>query len=128
MLVVAAASERSSVPLASVSVPVRPLARSPTAKVPVVSVSYTHLALLCTPTRSVEETALPLLARGINTVDSFDTVSYTHLDVYKRQPYTPSNTMDQIIPIAILVLFIILTASWLFSRYRICLLYTSRCV
>lgn len=29
-------------------------------------------ALLCTPTRSVEETALPLLARGINTVDSFD--------------------------------------------------------
>ena len=28
--------------------------------------------------------------------------------------------MDQIIPIAILVLFIILTASWLFSRYRMC--------
>ena len=28
--------------------------------------------------------------------------------------------MDKIIPIAILVLFIILTASWLFSRYRMC--------
>ena len=30
------------------------------------------VALLCTPTRSVEETALELLAKGINTVDSFD--------------------------------------------------------
>ncbi len=30
------------------------------------------VALLCTPTRSVEETALPLLAKGICTVDSFD--------------------------------------------------------
>ena len=30
------------------------------------------VALLCTPTRSVEETALPLLAKGINTVDSYD--------------------------------------------------------
>ena len=30
------------------------------------------VALLCTPTRSVEETALPLLAQGIHTVDSFD--------------------------------------------------------
>lgn len=29
-------------------------------------------ALLCTPTRAVEETALPLLAKGIRTVDSFD--------------------------------------------------------
>ena len=28
------------------------------------------VALLCTPTRSVEEAALPLLAKGINTVDS----------------------------------------------------------
>lgn len=33
---------------------------------------HVDAALLCTPTRSVEETALPLLARGINTVDSFD--------------------------------------------------------
>ena len=33
---------------------------------------HVEVALLCTPTRSVEETALPLLARGINTVDSFD--------------------------------------------------------
>lgn len=33
---------------------------------------HVDVALLCTPTRSVEETALPLLARGINTVDSFD--------------------------------------------------------
>lgn len=33
---------------------------------------HIDVALLCTPTRSVEETALPLLARGINTVDSFD--------------------------------------------------------
>ena len=31
---------------------------------------HVEVALLCTPTRSVEETALPLLARGINTVDS----------------------------------------------------------
>ena len=30
---------------------------------------HVDAALLCTPTRSVEETALPLLARGINTVD-----------------------------------------------------------
>lgn len=30
------------------------------------------VAILCTPTRSVEETALPLLAKGIHTVDSFD--------------------------------------------------------
>lgn len=30
------------------------------------------VALLCTPTRSVEETALTLLEKGINTVDSFD--------------------------------------------------------
>ena len=30
------------------------------------------VALLCTPTRSVEEAALPLLAKGINTVDSYD--------------------------------------------------------
>lgn len=30
------------------------------------------VALLCTPTRSVEETALKLLAKGINTVDSYD--------------------------------------------------------
>lgn len=30
------------------------------------------VALLCTPTRSVEETALELLGKGINTVDSFD--------------------------------------------------------
>lgn len=30
------------------------------------------VALLCTPTRSVEETALDYLAQGINTVDSFD--------------------------------------------------------
>lgn len=30
------------------------------------------VALLCTPTRSVEEAALPLLAKGIHTVDSFD--------------------------------------------------------
>lgn len=30
------------------------------------------VALLCTPTRSVEESALPLLAKGISTVDSFD--------------------------------------------------------
>ena len=30
------------------------------------------VALLCTPTRSVEDTALPLLAKGIHTVDSFD--------------------------------------------------------
>ncbi|MEG2971418.1 MAG: diaminopimelate dehydrogenase [Akkermansia sp.] len=30
------------------------------------------VALLCTPTRSVEKTALPLLVQGINTVDSFD--------------------------------------------------------
>lgn len=30
------------------------------------------VALLCTPTRSVEETALNILAKGINTVDSFD--------------------------------------------------------
>ena len=33
---------------------------------------YKRQALLCTPTRSVEETSMPLLARGINTVDSFD--------------------------------------------------------
>ena len=33
---------------------------------------HVDAALLCTPTRSVEETALPLLARGVNTVDSFD--------------------------------------------------------
>lgn len=31
-----------------------------------------NVALLCTPTRAVEETALPLLAKGIRTVDSFD--------------------------------------------------------
>lgn len=30
------------------------------------------VALLCTPTRSVEESALKILAKGINTVDSFD--------------------------------------------------------
>ena len=30
------------------------------------------VALLCTPTRSVEEYAVELLAQGINTVDSFD--------------------------------------------------------
>ena len=30
------------------------------------------VALLCTPTRSVQETALPLLTKGIHTVDSFD--------------------------------------------------------
>ncbi len=33
---------------------------------------HVDVALLCTPTRSVEESALPLLAKGINTVDSFD--------------------------------------------------------
>ncbi len=33
---------------------------------------HIDVALLCTPTRSVEETALPLLAKGIKTVDSFD--------------------------------------------------------
>ena len=33
---------------------------------------HVDAALLCTPTRSVEEPAPPLLARGINTVDSFD--------------------------------------------------------
>lgn len=33
---------------------------------------HVDVALLCTPTRSVEEFALPLLKAGINTVDSFD--------------------------------------------------------
>ena len=33
---------------------------------------HVDVALLCTPTRSVEATALPLLEQGINTVDSFD--------------------------------------------------------
>lgn len=33
---------------------------------------HADVALLCTPTRSVEATALPLLEQGINTVDSFD--------------------------------------------------------
>ncbi len=33
---------------------------------------HVDVALLCTPTRSVELTALPLLEKGINTVDSFD--------------------------------------------------------
>jgi diaminopimelate dehydrogenase len=33
---------------------------------------HVDVALLCTPTRKVEETALPLLSKGINTVDSFD--------------------------------------------------------
>lgn len=33
---------------------------------------HVDVALLCTPTRSVEATALPLLTAGINTVDSFD--------------------------------------------------------
>lgn len=33
---------------------------------------HVDVALLCTPTRSVETTALPLLEKGINTVDSFD--------------------------------------------------------
>ena len=52
------------------------------------------VAILCTPTRSVEKYAKEYLAMGINTVDSFDihtgivdSVSYTHLDVYKRQVY-----------------------------------------
>lgn len=33
---------------------------------------HVDVALLCTPTRNVEATALPLLEQGINTVDSFD--------------------------------------------------------
>lgn len=33
---------------------------------------HVDVALLCTPTRSVEATAFPLLEQGINTVDSFD--------------------------------------------------------
>lgn len=37
------------------------------------------VAILCTPTRSVEGYALDILAKGINTVDSFDKIGRAHV-------------------------------------------------
>ena len=50
--------------------------------------------------------------------DGFAPVSYTHLDVYKRQILVSSN----------LSLFLVATGFILFMQIWSCLLYTSRCV
>ena len=48
--------------------------------------------------------------------EGFQAVSYTHLDVYKRQAHTLVQAANVLLLLGILV------------GFRICLLYTSRCV
>ena len=59
------------------------------------------------------------------------TVSYTHLDVYKRQPFNIPNSASSIWGVELLLDFRVMP--WpveivFFISFRTCLLYTSRCV
>ena len=59
-----------------------------------------------------------------------DPVSYTHLDVYKRQlPTTPRELLvSRMITNVIVWWMLLITIAMLRNQVRGCLLYTSRCV
>ena len=92
-----------------------------------VAVSYTHLDVYKRQVfarKAVREYRIPFEISGdvpnAETVEAI-TVSYTHLDVYKRQRYIGGM-------LAFALISEVPFDIGFFSRYSICLLYTSRCV